>query len=930
MVQPNTLLKNARRKHGLTQEDLAEQLNVDARTISNWEQGKHAPQLEFRKRLSEILGASPEELGVPLLEEEGELLPGQQDREEGTAPVSLVVLSAEESEDTHAQVMPSFPAFPDHREALPYAYEDVNRQRMLTRVHEKWIKGLFEDSLYHSFLLILELSEQPDVLENPWQEAMQETLLPSRTLPLGTRITQLYDAADGELLILGEPGAGKTTLILELTRTLIQRARSYNQHPIPIYFNLLSWVAKRQPFHVWLIEEIVARYRVPLKVARDWMDAGSVILLLDGLDDVGIENISSCIEAINAYRREHGFVSLVVCCRYEDYITQPARFILNKAITVKPLSIEQIDEFIAQSGADLAALRLALEYDGVLQELASTPLMLNILAVTYTGVEQEAPLVVGEPQMRRSIIFERYVNRVLEERGPKKEYRPVDTKRYLAFLASQMQQHRQVEFYLERIQPDWLPESEQRHYQNMVIRVVVGIEIFVCASLLALFRDDALPSQPGLFSWLGGGEGISLLGWMAPGLGGGFQGFVTLQIVVGLVMMLLALLGRSGIPSVSWKSIGRGLFHGVRHGLLVGSIVGLCSGGIFALDGGIGYGFYRGLGTGAYCGVLTAFVSGLITLFGVPAQPMHGADPPLKKVSLLQKLKDRLLNTLLFTGCAGVGAGLIYAWEYRTVNALVVSYALILGIFYGLVFGSGLGLGLFPELGVRILPAEVVRWSGTWRQFRHHAKKGVLLGIGIMFPTVLALAGISGSFYGLEYGVRFGLIYGAILGFIGAMAGTLAGFLTSGWSSTLVDDQQRFSSPNQGIWLSLRNGLLAGGIFGVVGGIVSGLACDLAFWAAGLTGWFPLGMGCGIVFGILFATRFFAFHGGIACVEHYILRYYLWRRGDIPWNYAAFLQYAKDRILLRRVGGGYIFTHGLLLEHFANRKDASTTERLLE
>ena len=36
----------------------------------------------------------------------------------------------------------------------------------------------------------------------------------------------------------------------------------------------------------------------------------------------------------------------------------------------------------------------------------------------------------------------------------------------------------------------------------------------------------------------------------------------------------------------------------------------------------------------------------------------------------------------------------------------------------------------------------------------------------------------------------------------------------------------------------------------------------------------------------------------------------------MPWNYPRFLDYAAERILLRKVGGGYIFTHRLLLEYF--------------
>ena len=36
-----------------------------------------------------------------------------------------------------------------------------------------------------------------------------------------------------------------------------------------------------------------------------------------------------------------------------------------------------------------------------------------------------------------------------------------------------------------------------------------------------------------------------------------------------------------------------------------------------------------------------------------------------------------------------------------------------------------------------------------------------------------------------------------------------------------------------------------------------------------------------------------------------------------PWHYAAFLDYAAERILLRKVGGSYTFIHRYLLNYFA-------------
>jgi hypothetical protein len=58
---------------------------------------------------------------------------------------------------------------------------------------------------------------------------------------------------------------------------------------------------------------------------------------------------------------------------------------------------------------------------------------------------------------------------------------------------------------------------------------------------------------------------------------------------------------------------------------------------------------------------------------------------------------------------------------------------------------------------------------------------------------------------------------------------------------------------------------------------------------------------------------------GVEALKHFILRCLLYRNGSIPWNYARFLNYSTERMLLQRVGGRYRFIHRLLQEHFASQ-----------
>jgi NACHT domain len=195
-----------------------------------------------------------------------------------------------------------------------------NRERLLRKVRAFWIAGVLEHSLHGAALITLGLQEQPEAVATPWQLVLHHLTGTPQPLPAGTSITQVYDAAEGELLILGAPGSGKTTLLLELARELLERAEQDEQHPLPVVFNLSSWTSKQSPLADWLVEELNRTYQVPRMLGQTWVDGDHILLLLDGLDEVAPKERTACIETINAYRQEHGVLPLVVCSRSADYL----------------------------------------------------------------------------------------------------------------------------------------------------------------------------------------------------------------------------------------------------------------------------------------------------------------------------------------------------------------------------------------------------------------------------------------------------------------------------------------------------------------------------------------------------------------------------------------------------------------------------------
>jgi len=198
-----------------------------------------------------------------------------------------------------------------------------------------------------------------------------------------------------------------------------------------------------------------------------------------------------------------------------------------------------------------------------------------------------------------------------------------------------------------------------------------------------------------------------------------------------------------------------------------------------------------------------------------------------------------------------------------TIGAAViiaVSFGLLFGLYYGLLFGL---FGYSKD----IRPIETLRFS--WSEMRTE-----LVGDKLLVWL------FTGPFLGMAFGLLGGLFLWLFLWlFFGMLSGMISGEIVAR------------TFPNEGIHRSVRSALL----FGMFSGLLV---------------WLLAGVPIGPLLGLLF--------GGLACIQHIVLRIMLWRNGSAPLNYVRFLDYATDHIFLRKVGGGYIFVHRLLPEYFAS------------
>ena len=251
-------------------------------------------------------------------------------------------------------------------------------------------------------------------------------------------------------------------------------------------------------------------------------------------------------------------------------------------------------------------------------------------------------------------------------------------------------------------------------------------------------------------------------------------------------------------------------------------------------------------------------------------------------------------------------SGLPIVWLFAG-PVLGLFFVLFVGLISALIFGLR---GSRQSLTNDIQTIEALRWSGK------KALKLLPFGIigGFIFGLVMM---VSVTWTGSEllkswrsgpiswllddrgFVISVGLSFAFFWGSMAAMFG--------GLNSKIIETK---TIANQGILLSLRNALLIGPGFGLIIGLFGVLFIGVLYG-------FQNGADAGISFGMTMGIVAFLWYGGLDVIQHYTLRLILWYRGHIPLNYIGFLNYATERVFLQKVGGGYIFIHRLLLEHFA-------------
>ncbi|MGW1976854.1 NACHT domain-containing protein [Streptomyces sp. NPDC001889] len=343
-----------------------------------------------------------------------------------------------------------------------------------------------------------------------------------------TACAQLADGygriPSGRLVVLGEPGGGKTVLALMLTLGLL--AQRAPQGPVPVMLSVSSWDPVNKSLDDWITDTLAAQYYGGQTHAPRLLLSRQMLLpVLDGLDEIPEAARRNAVRALNAACGDGR--GLVLTCRSTEYqdVIEGGSAPLRRAPVVEVAAVPVVDavNYLAEvdwpEGVDWRPVyaRLDEHPEGAAATALSTPLTLTLARSVYRNCGRD-PAELLDFDSRHGVEDHLVDHIIPAAYAPAPGSLPLpddDTwqrnaeqaERYLTFLATHLHG------YGERDLAWW--RMSGRLFSRWA-GLVVGLSLGLLTMLLAAGVQKLLGGDVGYAAVLGAGVAVlAMLTWYA-------------------------------------------------------------------------------------------------------------------------------------------------------------------------------------------------------------------------------------------------------------------------------------------------------------------------------------------------------------------------------------------------------------------------------
>lgn len=257
---------------------------------------------------------------------------------------------------------------------------------------------------------------------------------------------------DKRLIIIGDPGSGKTRMAHTLVLGLVQDRTP--DAPVPVPVSVATWTPEAGLIDRWLAGRLYEEFGLPREAALELVSGRRVLPVLDGLDELSAPHRAVFVEQLTRSRwaRTSGG-GYVMTCRtqvYEEEFAAHRAGRLGRVVRLLPLDPRTILTDDGWSGPDeaqrWAPVARAVEADpgGPLAQALSSPL---ILVLALSAYERRDPAELLDRARFPGV--DEITRRVLENADPTANFelwrdddgrrrRPGDRRRWLEVLTRVM------------------------------------------------------------------------------------------------------------------------------------------------------------------------------------------------------------------------------------------------------------------------------------------------------------------------------------------------------------------------------------------------------------------------------------------------------------------------------------------------------------